>query len=328
MPVLVSQNFDVEGGIVNGSYGTVKSIRYYLNELGERHLRSCVVEINDACLDPMPHLSVQNYPIISDTTKISYTHPFSKRSCSFARTQVPIVPAYAITAHRAQGQSMEQIIVDLESCQGTEAPYVMISRATSLDGLLILRPFQQKKISCALSQDARIEKTRLHRLSLQTLIEFGNTEESEQARNALSMMELASFPFQNSSGPCSDRAEEPFAILQQLQKQDLHTYEAHLNQASSASLKKTVVDCGLRESSNDVVISGKFIIVERLIDYYKIWLQMNNFPSADRQFVYIRNLSQNECPHHARTTPELWIPTLRIDVIPQVCSILATSHSV
>jgi hypothetical protein len=182
MPVLVSQNFDVEGGIVNGSYGIIRHIRYYLNEHGERHLRSCVVEINDACPDPMPHLSARYYPIIADTTKINYTHPFSKRSCTFVRTQVPIVPAYAVTAHRAQGQSMERVIIDLESCQGTEAPYVMASRATSLDGLLILRPFQQKRITCALSQDARAEKSRLHRLSLETMVKFGDTDESKQRR--------------------------------------------------------------------------------------------------------------------------------------------------
>jgi hypothetical protein len=259
MPVLVSQNFDVEGGIVNGSYGIVRYIRYHLNEVGERHLRSCVVEIDDACPDPMPQLLAGNCPIMADTTKITYTHPFSKRSCSFARTQVPIVPAYAVTAHRAQGQSMEKVIVDLESCQGTEAPYVMVSRATSLEGVLILRPFHQKRITCALSQDARAEKTRLHRLSLQTLVKFGDADESKQAQFELLTMGL-DCPIQTSFIPYSDRPEEPFALLQRLQKQDLRIHEAHPNHASYLSSTGQLVSCASKESPEDLLIpSGNFI---------------------------------------------------------------------
>lgn len=133
---------------------------------GERHLQSSVVEMDDVCPDPMPHLSSGSYPIMVDMTKITSTHPFSKCSCSIACMQVLIVPVYAVMAHWAQGQSMEKVIVDLQSCRGTKSPYVMVSRATSLDGLLILCPFQQKKITCALSQDACAEKNRLYQLSL------------------------------------------------------------------------------------------------------------------------------------------------------------------
>jgi len=43
-----------------------------------------------------------------------------------------------MTAHCAQGQTMEHVIIDLQSCRGTEAPYVMISHVCSLEGLLIL----------------------------------------------------------------------------------------------------------------------------------------------------------------------------------------------
>jgi hypothetical protein len=177
---------------------------------------------------------------------------------------VPIVPAYAVTAHRAQGQSMEKVIVDLESCQGTEAPYVMVSRATSLEGLLILRPFQQKRITCALSQDTRAEKARLHRLSLETLIEFGNADECKQAQTALSVMG-DSFPIEESFEPSRDGAEEPFTLLQRLQKQDSRMYEAHPGCASSGSLGNHIVGCGSMEPPDDFLISsGKLIILEAI----------------------------------------------------------------
>ncbi|KAJ4464238.1 hypothetical protein C8J55DRAFT_412949, partial [Lentinula edodes] len=72
------------------------------------------------------------------------------------------------TTHKAQGQTLDTAIVDIESCRGTEAPYVMVSRVRTLDGLLILRPFQFKKIQCRQSQDSRLEHRRLFFLSLET----------------------------------------------------------------------------------------------------------------------------------------------------------------
>ncbi|KAG1860008.1 hypothetical protein C8R48DRAFT_575209, partial [Suillus tomentosus] len=73
-----------------------------------------------------------------------------------------------MTTHKAQGQTLQRVIVDLEGCTGTEAPYVMLSRVTSLEGLLVLRPFAQKKISCRRSEDGRFEDKRQQILALQT----------------------------------------------------------------------------------------------------------------------------------------------------------------
>ncbi|KAJ3884612.1 hypothetical protein GG344DRAFT_12797, partial [Lentinula edodes] len=70
-----------------------------------------------------------------------------------------------ITSYKAQGQSVKTVLVDIESCSGTEAPYVMVSRVTCLSGLIILCPFQLKRIQCRQSEDMRKETTRLHYLS-------------------------------------------------------------------------------------------------------------------------------------------------------------------
>ncbi|OSC97380.1 hypothetical protein PYCCODRAFT_1334713, partial [Trametes coccinea BRFM310] len=73
-----------------------------------------------------------------------------------------------ITAHKSQGQTFKHIIVDLAGCIGSEAPYVMLSRATSLNGIIILRPFDKSKITCRPSEDLRKELRRLEILALQT----------------------------------------------------------------------------------------------------------------------------------------------------------------
>ncbi|KZT06848.1 uncharacterized protein LAESUDRAFT_652811 [Laetiporus sulphureus 93-53] len=53
-----------------------------------------------------------------------------------------------MTTHKSQGQTLQHVLVDLQSCHRTEAPYVMVSRVTSLRGLLILRSFNGNIISC------------------------------------------------------------------------------------------------------------------------------------------------------------------------------------
>ncbi|EMD36314.1 hypothetical protein CERSUDRAFT_37586, partial [Gelatoporia subvermispora B] len=48
MRILVTQNFDVDGGIVNGSMGVLKQIRYTTDSEGRRYALSCIVRLDDA----------------------------------------------------------------------------------------------------------------------------------------------------------------------------------------------------------------------------------------------------------------------------------------
>lgn len=193
MPVIVSQNFDVEGGVVNGSTGILKKIRYQSDpSSGDRLLTSIVVEIPDCSEDELPNLPSHHMAILQDTVELYFQHPHSKKKCQIKRTQVPVLPGFAMTSHKAQGQSLSHVIVDLESCSGTEAPYVMASRATSLQGLLILRPFRRSKISCRLSQENRQEASRLRGVQLKTIIHCGSTEEEVSARCELQQMKMYS----------------------------------------------------------------------------------------------------------------------------------------
>ena len=62
----------------------------------------------------------------------------------------------------------------------------MVLRVTSLEGLLILRPFNYAKISCRQSQDTRKEFKRLDNIRLKTIAEIGGTLEKENALRILS----------------------------------------------------------------------------------------------------------------------------------------------
>lgn len=175
MPVIITENFDVVGGIVNGSTGILRKVRYRVDDADRRYLTSCIVELPDAMTDVLPSLPQKHVAVLPDTMEMKpFRHPNSGQSCTLRRYQIPLDAGFAITAHKAQGQTMEKLIVDLASCIGTEAAYVMVSRCTSLDGLMILRPFPIGKITTHRSQEARDEFRRLERLNFQTTVKSGN----------------------------------------------------------------------------------------------------------------------------------------------------------
>lgn len=62
-------------------------------------------------------------------------------------TQMPLVPAWAVTIHKSQGLTLEDVRVDLE--RGSFASgqaYVALSRATTLEGLSLSRPLRPSDI--------------------------------------------------------------------------------------------------------------------------------------------------------------------------------------
>lgn len=190
--IAIAHNFDVQGGVVNGSTGILKRIRYTVDDDGHRHLTSRIVQLDaDTSMPqsaPMPGLAASEVPILQDSVSLNFTHPYSKKRLVIQRSQVPIEPAYATTTHCAQGQTFKRVIVDLANCRGYESPYVMLSRATSLQGALILRPFSEKKTTCHQPQDVRDETKRLRTLALQTMIRTGTACEQLAAQLELEII--------------------------------------------------------------------------------------------------------------------------------------------
>ena len=117
------------------------------NAQGIRYATSCVVESSTITGAPLPTLELHQAVVLQDTINMTFRHPHSGKKCTIRRTQLPILPTFAMTAHKAQGQTMKKVLVDfkLESCKGTESPYVMVSQVASLEGLLILRPLNPQE---------------------------------------------------------------------------------------------------------------------------------------------------------------------------------------
>jgi hypothetical protein len=230
MPVMISQNFDVPGGVVNGCSGTLKSVRYRVDAKGRRHAISCVIEAPDTSPGIISGLPDHHVVALEDTVSIEFKHYHSKHTRMIRRTQIPVLPAFAMTAHKSQGKTLEQTVVNLRQCRGTESPYVMISRVTSLDGLLILNSFKKDRITCRQSEEVRNEATRHQILALHTIVETGSPEEVKEAKNKLAGL---SHPqdFSTIVSKETDEthiAEDSFVRLTRLERANLMTARANI----------------------------------------------------------------------------------------------------
>jgi ATP-dependent exoDNAse (exonuclease V) alpha subunit len=61
--------------------------------------------------------------------------------------QIPLRPAWAVTIHKSQGQTYDEVVIDMG--RGAFSPgqtYVALSRVRSLEGLYLTRAIQLKDI--------------------------------------------------------------------------------------------------------------------------------------------------------------------------------------
>ncbi|KAJ3559445.1 hypothetical protein NM688_g341 [Phlebia brevispora] len=215
MKVIISKNFDLDGGVLNGSIGTLRKIRYKMNRFGERQLISCVVHIPECKTPEIAGLSSKEVPVLEETKKWTIKSEKSGKMLPIMRTQVAIQPAYAFTCHRVQGQTFDRVIVDLEGCSGSEAPYVMLSRARSLEGVAILRPFSLKRITRRPAKTLCEENTRLNKICEMTKSQRGVGQEVEVTEDHARSLTVhpSELPMTDSENDIDERAQ----LLQDMQ---------------------------------------------------------------------------------------------------------------
>ena len=142
-PVMVTENLSHEKKIINGTIGTVVGVvgrsgrkaDYILVQFGEE------VSVPDLQLNVGGRLITYHntYPIQRKCTGHSKNR---KRSNSDAITHMtlycshfPLTLAYALTIHKAQGLTVDNAIVELNTCRNAQQPYVAMSRVRSLEGI-------------------------------------------------------------------------------------------------------------------------------------------------------------------------------------------------
>lgn len=93
-----------------------------------------------------------------------------------SRTQVPLILAWALSIHKAQGQTLERVKVDLGKVFEKGQAYVALSRATRMEGLQVLR-FDPKKVNAH-------EKVRVFYAALSRVEQGEQSKQSKETKNA------------------------------------------------------------------------------------------------------------------------------------------------
>ncbi|CAJ1412429.1 unnamed protein product, partial [Effrenium voratum] len=128
--------------LLRGSAGRIHSWVWKENDLRP----TCVyVKFDGATwqLDGAPEPGL--YPVYSARKVWKLDAKRKKPVLKIARTQLPLAPAYAITAHGSQGKTLPAALVDFNVDKRTDVTFgtVAASRVRSREDVLILRPFER-----------------------------------------------------------------------------------------------------------------------------------------------------------------------------------------
>ncbi|QRV89235.1 ATP-dependent DNA helicase PIF1 [Ceratobasidium sp. AG-Ba] len=136
-------------GIVNGSIGVIT--RFVTpgeaHSIPEVQVAKSTLDrkwkVGDAALPSDPsQWETQKWPVVRYQngrmvvmTPFPFSHENADGGVEAIRQQVPLILAWALTVHKAQGQTLERVRVDLEGTFEKGQAYVALSRCTTIDGL-------------------------------------------------------------------------------------------------------------------------------------------------------------------------------------------------
>jgi hypothetical protein len=201
MPVILTQNIATELGLINGMNGIFRQLVYEEDSestdisserfpSSARYIRKplyAIVEIVRSkiqCNFEQLQSNLVPIPIMDQTFRINIADflpkdkkPKSDRNTtlSIKRRALPLVPAYSITTHTSQGQTLNNVVIDLKLPDRTDdlaAIYVPLSRVKRLTDLIILRPFDYKILLIKPTASQVTEMERLDNLFVETQLRF------------------------------------------------------------------------------------------------------------------------------------------------------------
>ena len=173
MSVILTQNISIELGLINGTNGIFRQLVYQADSLAVSNLSEefpsdaqyvhqpsyALIEIIKSKIECQLTDLEQNMvpiPLMEQTFRINVndiiskeknSKPTKKAMLSIKRRALPLVPAYCITTHKSQGQTLGKVVIDLElpnEIDDIAAVYVPLSTVKRLTDVVILRHFDYK----------------------------------------------------------------------------------------------------------------------------------------------------------------------------------------
>ena len=126
--VMLTVNLDFERNLINGSRGVV-------------------VDFDDTTGDPIVDFGPESTPEPIIIDKFSWNMETKYSSTTIIRKQYPLILAWSLTCHKAQGATLTYVVTDLSKVFTPGQSYVTLSRVQTIDGLF-LTGIKFSKIRC------------------------------------------------------------------------------------------------------------------------------------------------------------------------------------
>ena len=159
LPVMIKCNVATELCITNGQEATVVGWQSKKGSRGQLMIDTLFLELkNPPTSIQIDDLEENVVPMICSSNTITCSLPDDTK-INICRTQVEVLPNFAMTDFASQGKTRPFNPVDLNNCRSHQAFYTALSRSASAAGTIILQGFDSKKItgkaSGALRQEFR-----------------------------------------------------------------------------------------------------------------------------------------------------------------------------
>ncbi|KAF5336917.1 hypothetical protein D9611_002866 [Ephemerocybe angulata] len=161
LPVLIKHNEATELGITNGQEGFVYGWQAGKGSRGQPILDVLFVELKKPPKEVrICDLPVNVVPLLPSTTTQLDCTVKGGLHVLINRTQVEVLPNFAMTDFASQGKTREYNVIDLAPCLTHQSMYTALSRGCTAEGTIILRDFPAGPIMGGLRRNKQMQEFR------------------------------------------------------------------------------------------------------------------------------------------------------------------------
>ena len=172
--VMLTTNVDVTDGLTNGAMGTVTNLIFKNNNSNAPEtvlVKFDGIQVGKNAIEHSMFRNIDKYAV--PIKKVQATFPVNGKtsSCQGSRIQFPLYLSWAVSIHKCQGLTLDEIVVDMSRDKGPYQKgqaYVALSRVKTLDKLHIINYCRQQ---IKVSADVEKEMQRLRQNRIQPIKE-------------------------------------------------------------------------------------------------------------------------------------------------------------